>query len=96
MDMAAYRKKKADGTASLQRLGKDYFQLVATRYNPDTGEEDVPEVANLNLAAVDRGIAEADAAIATITERKEGLLALKSEMEAADAAAPARVPGPPA
>lgn len=82
MDMAVYLEKKQKGTVKLQKLTKDVYQLIAYRYHPDTGAETAPEIAQIDVKAIDDSIAEVDKQIAAVQDRKKGLQALKADMEA--------------
>jgi len=96
MDMAAYKEKKQKNTVLLQRFTKDLFQLVAHRYDPDTGVESAPEIAQTNVEAINKHIIDTDVNIEQLQKRKEGLQALKDDMEAMEAAATSAKSGQPA
>lgn len=82
MDMSAYKEKKQKKSVTLQKLAKDFYQLIAQRYDQDTGKESTPEIAQVNPASIDQAIQQADDEIAKIQARKEGLLELKADMAA--------------
>jgi hypothetical protein len=82
MDMSAYKEKKAKKSVSVIKVAKDFYQVVAQKYDPDTGKESTPEIAQTNPKAVEDTIAQVDAQIAQLQDRKAGLLELKADMEA--------------
>lgn len=82
MEMAVYAAKKKANTVKLQKLSKNFFQLIATRYNPDTADEDSPEVMNFNFESIASQLKEIDSAMETLVKRKENILELKADMEA--------------
>lgn len=82
MDMSAYKEKKQKKSVSLQKLAKNFYQIVAHKYDTDTGQETTPEIASINLQSIEQAIEQADAEIAKIQARKDGLLELKADLQA--------------
>lgn len=82
MDMSAYKERKNKKSVQVIRLAKDFYQVVAAKFDPDTGKETTPEIAQVQMKSIDDTLAQCDAEIAKIQARKEGLLELKADLEA--------------
>jgi len=82
MEMSVYAEKKEKETVQLQKLAKNFFQLIAKKYDPDTAVEVTPEILTFNFESIESQLKEIDEGILLLTKRRDNLLVLKADMEA--------------
>ena len=86
MDMMAYVDGKASGAVRLMKIGFETYQLVARRYDLNTGAETFPEVLTLNRKNVQEAQDAAAKALDEAQKRVAGVAQLVKDLDALDAA----------
>jgi hypothetical protein len=76
-NLTEYADKKANGWITIQKIDANDFAIGTKRFDPNSGVELPQEVLGVNLAEVDKKIAELQAQIDELTAFKTDLQAVK-------------------
>jgi hypothetical protein len=85
MDGIEYLERKAEGSATLARLGPDAFQFIGKQYCQRTGKELGPEITILNAGHTKKLLADAEARLAKAQAEVDGLRALLGDLQGLEA-----------
>lgn len=87
MQMEKYLERKAEGTAKLQRLGPDTYQVVARRWDAASGKELPPEIVQCNREGIGAYVKQTETAIAASQAALDSLKGVIADMDEEDKAA---------
>ena len=84
LNMAVYAENKAKGNLTLQNVGPKQFQIIAKKFDPDTGKPLRSDIMNIERSGAEQALRGFEEALANVTKSIENVKQLLADMDAID------------